>query len=498
MSSVATVSHAFAPPAKKRVFISSTSQDLQKERLSLKAALPQMCDVEFSGMEDWGARADSPVKVSLDETGRSDLYVGIIGNRYGYVDPSSGQSVTEMEYRHAKSQGKQCLMYFLKPEIPSGDTRFEAFKAELKRNNVVGWFETPEQLSTRVIIDVHNTLNDKAKAADATAALMAAIFDGRSLRKIFERLGVSGMYVESEGVAENTNSLLAYVQGSSKTEDLFQALRAVRPEINWQAGAKPARRWIPAAISGAVAITAAVILTIAYLPRPVTSIWEDEFKVADTNWAGAPERTQWEGSSMWNAPPDWRVVKGKHLAPDDGALLVKGTQMGTRAGLGWHAYSDFDAEFEVHFVRGERAAWVFRAQKDGASGYVFELVNKNSSLYLQAHILKNRVLRPFPNAETLVDIGPCCEKEDRFVVDTEALRNQFKFAVTLLRKTTGDPGAAGVKIPVGAFTDDAATFKHGNVGLLQLGAQTESQYERWCVSPLPVPANSHSCIPPVQ
>jgi hypothetical protein len=178
MSSAPSISNVRAEQRKRLVFVSSTSKDLREERLALKEALPQMSDVEFCGMEDWGARSDPPVKVSLDEVSKSDVYVGVIGNRYGYVDPSSGQSVTEMEYRHAKSQGKRCLLYFLEPEIPSDELRFEAFKAELKKNNVVDCFKTPEELARKVLVAIHNVLNTGTTPIDSMAALLAAVFDG--------------------------------------------------------------------------------------------------------------------------------------------------------------------------------------------------------------------------------------------------------------------------------------------------------------------------------
>ena len=44
-----------------KVFVSSTSQDLQAERQALKSALESMEDVEFVGMERWGADARPPL-----------------------------------------------------------------------------------------------------------------------------------------------------------------------------------------------------------------------------------------------------------------------------------------------------------------------------------------------------------------------------------------------------------------------------------------------------
>src|SRR5215216_4598876 len=97
--------------ARWRVFISSTWLDLQAEREALGKAINQMRGAEFVGMEFFGSRPDKPKDVCLQEVSQSDVYVGIFGHRYGYIDPESGLSMTELEYRQARCLNRPCLIY---------------------------------------------------------------------------------------------------------------------------------------------------------------------------------------------------------------------------------------------------------------------------------------------------------------------------------------------------------------------------------------------------
>src|SRR5437588_8692170 len=71
------------PPPVLRVFVSSTWIDLQPERQAVEVALARLRETKFIGMEHFGSRAEGTREVSLLEVGPADLYVGIIGGRYG-------------------------------------------------------------------------------------------------------------------------------------------------------------------------------------------------------------------------------------------------------------------------------------------------------------------------------------------------------------------------------------------------------------------------------
>jgi hypothetical protein len=145
-----------------RVFLSSTWTDLQEERKAVESGLHRMQDANFSGMEYFGSRTDAPLKVSLAEVDRSDLYVGIFGRRYG-------SGITEAEYRQARGRGLPTLIYILDralledgadtAESAEQKTARDELHAELQRQHTVQRFKTPDGLAFLVITDLHRELS---------------------------------------------------------------------------------------------------------------------------------------------------------------------------------------------------------------------------------------------------------------------------------------------------------------------------------------------------
>src|SRR5258708_954386 len=103
-------------PKKAVVFISSTS-DLRDERDSVMNALNGLRDNEFVAMEFFGSRSEAPRDVCLQEVHKSDVYVGILGSRYGSIDEVSSVSYTEMEYAAAHSLGLPCFIFVRADEL---------------------------------------------------------------------------------------------------------------------------------------------------------------------------------------------------------------------------------------------------------------------------------------------------------------------------------------------------------------------------------------------
>jgi hypothetical protein len=92
-------------PTVARIFVSSTWLDLQPERQALEDAINRMSAGKFVGMEYFGSRPETTEGASLDEVDRADIYVGIIGGRYG-------SGITEKEYRRARERALPCFIYF--------------------------------------------------------------------------------------------------------------------------------------------------------------------------------------------------------------------------------------------------------------------------------------------------------------------------------------------------------------------------------------------------
>ncbi|HEV2656746.1 MAG TPA: DUF4062 domain-containing protein, partial [Ktedonobacteraceae bacterium] len=153
--------HPSMPGRQVRIFISSTWQDLQPEREAVERALHRMQDTNFTSMQYFGSRHDTPERFSLLEVERCDIYVGIFAHRYG-------SGITEKEYRCARARNIPCLIYFKDDNVPVPPAYFErdaaaiaslqALKSELQAQHIVSFFVSPDHLASQVLADLHNRL----------------------------------------------------------------------------------------------------------------------------------------------------------------------------------------------------------------------------------------------------------------------------------------------------------------------------------------------------
>lgn len=88
---------------KLQVFISSTYTDLIEER---QAAVEAILDAGHipAGMELFKAGNESQLKTIYKWIDESDVYMLILGGRYGSIEPKSDQSYTQLEYEYALSK----------------------------------------------------------------------------------------------------------------------------------------------------------------------------------------------------------------------------------------------------------------------------------------------------------------------------------------------------------------------------------------------------------
>jgi hypothetical protein len=100
-----------------RVFISSTSVDLQEYRQAVLKAI-QSLGGYGDDMIFWSADERSGAALSLDRVRQSDVLVLILAHRYGHVPEGSAYSVTEMEYRAARTAGIPVLAFVLDEDVP--------------------------------------------------------------------------------------------------------------------------------------------------------------------------------------------------------------------------------------------------------------------------------------------------------------------------------------------------------------------------------------------
>jgi len=129
------------------VFVSSTFRDLEVLRQQTVQALEKR-ELVWRGMERFGAQALTPADVIADQVQSCDLYIGILGYRYGSLVPGMNVSFTEYEYRLARDMDVDSIFFvaddanFLAtPGMidtdPQSRAQLERFKTEICNTHTV-------------------------------------------------------------------------------------------------------------------------------------------------------------------------------------------------------------------------------------------------------------------------------------------------------------------------------------------------------------------------
>jgi O-acetyl-ADP-ribose deacetylase (regulator of RNase III) len=147
------------------VFLSSTYNDLIEHRKAIKDQIARRKMI-FVGMEYFGANPENflPAGVIIEEVKKADVYIGVFGVRYGNIDQATGLSMTELEYREAKSGNKPMLLYIIKESANVkvsdieqdilGREKLKSLKEEIMKNKVVYLFDTIADLERQVYADL--------------------------------------------------------------------------------------------------------------------------------------------------------------------------------------------------------------------------------------------------------------------------------------------------------------------------------------------------------
>src|SRR6478735_3668192 len=85
---------------KLQIFVSSTFTDLIEERQAAVEAILSSGNIP-AGMELFAAGDESQMSVIERWIDESDIYLLILGGRYGSIEPKSKKSYTQLEYEYA-------------------------------------------------------------------------------------------------------------------------------------------------------------------------------------------------------------------------------------------------------------------------------------------------------------------------------------------------------------------------------------------------------------
>ena len=159
-----------APPLaipQRRVFLGSSSVDLHRWRSRIDQLLPYLG--QFSVVMDRFAQrplgTEDATSVSLDELRSCQVYILLLGWRYGHIPTGETMSVTHLEYREAMSRGLTCFAFLTDPSTqeargpedlfpaavrtPEHQEQLLAFRAEVQQH-IVSYFTTIDDLTNTV------------------------------------------------------------------------------------------------------------------------------------------------------------------------------------------------------------------------------------------------------------------------------------------------------------------------------------------------------------
>lgn len=221
-----------------QVFVSSTYTDLKDERQAAVAAILKAGHIP-AGMELFTAGDESQmvtIKRWIDE---SDVYMLILGGRYGSIEKSSGLSYTELEFDYAVEKNKPLFSVVvtetaLKSKVKDQGSDVLELEAPLKLkdfrskvlSNIASFFDDEKDIK----LSVHESLSDFANNRELKGWVAAGdVQDTAPLYDQIERLSS-----ENFGLREKISQLersAARRSGTVEYDDMFEVLRATKIDV---------------------------------------------------------------------------------------------------------------------------------------------------------------------------------------------------------------------------------------------------------------------------
>jgi len=140
---------------KLQVFVSSTYLDLQEERQAAVSSILKAGHIP-AGMELFTSSNQSQMDTIRRWIDESDVYMLILGGRYGSIEPTSKISYTELEYDYAVQQGKALFSVVITDEAIDQKVSIQGRKVlEVDNNNELKLFRK------KVLSNISSFFNDE-------------------------------------------------------------------------------------------------------------------------------------------------------------------------------------------------------------------------------------------------------------------------------------------------------------------------------------------------
>lgn len=215
----------------RTAFLSSTGADLHRYRETAFQALQKLDGWKCIRMEDFGARDWDVDSFCRAQVKACDLFVGIIGHRFGDGPKGGRDSYSQREYQAALQANKPRLLFLAPDDFPIPANLQEPawkiraqikFRKELlasKDRIVSTGFTSPDDLAKQIAIAVYNLEPSRQHRTDVT----------RYLRTLWEDTA----YIDIRGLRVANESVYRF-----RIDELYTPLTTVRAPAEREKGAQ--------------------------------------------------------------------------------------------------------------------------------------------------------------------------------------------------------------------------------------------------------------------
>jgi hypothetical protein len=193
---------------KLQVFVSSTFIDLKEERQTAVQAILEAGHIP-AGMELFIAGDESQWDIIKEWIDESDIYMLIIGGRYGSIEPQTGKSYTHLEYEYALSISKPHFVIIIDDETTQkkakkdgvnitdffdNSTDLKEFKTSIMKGKLVSICENSDKMES----SIHKSINKLSQRDSLKGWVKADDTDYSSISEELARLSKENSELKSQ------------------------------------------------------------------------------------------------------------------------------------------------------------------------------------------------------------------------------------------------------------------------------------------------------------
>lgn len=201
---------------KLQIFVSSTFTDLKEERQAAVEAILSSGHIP-AGMELFSAGDESQMSVIKRWIDESDVYLLILGGRYGSIEKKSGKSYTHLEYEYALAKQKPLFAVVISNDalekkvklkgtavLEQDNTKeLKEFKSIILKNLVKFWDDKKD-----IKIAIHETISEFSFRKDLIGWVRADnVVNTAFLAQEIARLTSENSELRKKQAAENNTAL---------------------------------------------------------------------------------------------------------------------------------------------------------------------------------------------------------------------------------------------------------------------------------------------------